>query len=185
MPAQDLPPNTELRDATAADADALAALSIEVWLHTYALDGIPDSHARHVLRTYSPEAFARVLQNPHKRLIVCRTHAGLLGYLQVDLMAQPVQPGSGTVEVETLYVRRHHQGLGLGCKLLEAAGHLTQEAGQTKFFLTVYEGNMKAIGFYKAQGLIVEGRWTFEFEGGHAPNLIMTRDISEAVRKKV
>ncbi|WP_157139880.1 GNAT family N-acetyltransferase [Roseibium aggregatum] len=179
-PKPSLPPNAELRDATSADLDALAALSIEVWLDTYALDGIPDNHARHVLRTYSPQAFAGVLQDPDKRLIVCRTDAGLLGYLQLDLEAKPVQPGSGTVEIETLYVRRHHQGMGVGCKLLEAACRLVRQAGQPKFFLTVYEGNEKAIGFYKAQGLIEEGRWTFDFEGGSAPNLIMTRDLSDA-----
>ncbi|WP_417708575.1 GNAT family N-acetyltransferase [Roseibium aggregatum] len=180
MPKPGLPPNAELRHATRADLDALAALSIEVWLDTYALDGIPDSHARHVLRTYSPKAFAGVLHDPDKRLIVCRTDAGLLGYLQLDLKAKPVQPGSGTVEIETLYVRRHHQGLGVGRKLLEAACHLIRQAGRPKFFLTVYEGNERAIGFYKAQGLIEEGRWTFDFEGGSAPNLIMTRDLSDA-----
>lgn len=180
MPKPGLPPNAELRDATSADLDALAALSIEVWLDTYALEGIPDSHARHVLRTYSPQTFAGVLQDQDKRLIVCRTDAGLLGYLQIDLKAKPVQPGSGTVEIETLYVRRHHQGMGLGRKLLDAACRLTLETGQPKFFLTVYEGNQKAIDFYKAMGLIEEGRWTFDFEGGSAPNLIMTRDLSDA-----
>lgn len=146
-PKPGLPPNVELRDATYADLDALAALSIEVWLDTYALDGIPDSHARHILRTYSPQTFAGVLQDTDKRLIVCRTDAGLLGYLQIDLKAKPVQPGSGTVEIETLYVRRHHQGMGLGRKLLEAACRLILETGQPKFFLTVYEGNQEAIDF--------------------------------------
>jgi hypothetical protein len=29
-------------------------------------------------------------------------------------------------------------------------------------------------------GLTEEGRWTFDFEGGSAANLIMTRDLSDA-----
>jgi ribosomal protein S18 acetylase RimI-like enzyme len=180
MPTPGLPVNAELSEAIASDFDALAALSIEVWLDTYALEGIPDSHARHVLQTYTPDAFAAVLNSPDKRLIVCRSGAGLLGYLRLDLKARPIQPDLGTVEIETLYVRRHHQGLGIGRKLLETACLLIREAGHQTFFLTVYEGNLKAIGFYKAQRLVVAGRWTFDFEGGSAPNLIMTRNLSDA-----
>ncbi|GAB2185578.1 N-acetyltransferase family protein [Roseibium sp. LAB1] len=178
MPLTSSNAGSEITRARTADINALAALSIEVWLDTYATDGIPDSYASHVLQAYAPQVFTAVLQSPDKHLIVCRNSVGLLGYLKLDLKARPVENGCGSAEIETLYVRRHHQGRGVGTRLLEAASCLARDAGHSKLFLTVYEGNRKAIGFYEAQGMVTEGHWTFDFEGGSVPNLIMTWDVS-------
>ncbi|WP_269583529.1 GNAT family N-acetyltransferase [Roseibium sp. Sym1] len=166
----------EITSATLADARSLAALSIEVWLDTYAPEGVSDSFATHVLETYAPAAFADNLKERHKHLLVARNRVGLIGYALLDLRAQPVSNSSGTAEINTLYVRRHHQRLGLGQKLFERAMQLATDAGQPKLFLTVYEKNARAIAFYEAQGMRCEGTWTFRFEGGAVPNLIMTRE---------
>lgn len=159
----------------AADVKSLAALSIEVWLDTYAHRGVSDSYAAHVLDTYSPDAFARDLENGDKKLFLCRNDFGLLGYLKLDLSARPVSATSGSAEIETLYIRRHHHRLGLGSLLFREALRCAADAGQPRLFLTVHEGNSKAIAFYEAQGMAIDGSWTFEFEGGAVPNLIMTR----------
>ncbi|MCK7610784.1 GNAT family N-acetyltransferase [Roseibium sediminicola] len=166
----------KIEAATPLDARSLAALSIEVWLDTYATEGISDSFAAHVLETYTPEAFAGALADRNKYLLVARNDVGLMGYVLLNLKVDPVSPGSGTAEFETLYVRRHHQRLGLGRRLFDNALKLAAAAGQEKLFLTVYEKNDRAIAFYEALGMRHEGRWTFEFEGGAVPNLIMVRE---------
>lgn len=165
----------EITSATLADARSLAALSIEVWLDTYAAEGVSDSFAGHVLETYTPASFEDDLKDRHRHLLVARNSVGLMGYALLDLRAQPVSNSSGTAEINTLYVRRHHQRLGLGKKLFDRAVQLAADAGQPKLFLTVYEKNAPAIAFYEAQGMRCEGTWSFRFEGGSVPNLILTR----------
>lgn len=164
----------EIGTAVSNDTSALAALSIEVWLDTYATRGVSEAFASHVLTTYTPSAFAADLKDPNKRLLVCRSDAGLLGYLKLDLSAEPVSAASGSAEIETLYVRRHHQRMGIGNRLVKEALRLAGEAGHPKLFLTVYEKNVPAISFYEAQGMKYEGSWIFEFEGGAVPNRILT-----------
>ena len=46
-----------IRPPIAADAPALAALSIQVWLDTYATEGVSDLIARYVLDEFTPAAF--------------------------------------------------------------------------------------------------------------------------------
>lgn len=164
----------DILPARPEDARSLAALSIEVWLDTYATEGVSDGFAAHVLETYTPDAFDRALADAHSRLLVARRNGMLLGYGLLRLNAKPVSDGCGTAEIETLYIRRHHQRLGLGRRLYEGMRALAAKAGQPKLFLTVYEGNHRAIAFYEALGMTQEGRWIFEFEGGAAPNVIMT-----------
>jgi len=164
----------EFLPARPEDVNCLAVLSIEVWLDTYALEGIPGSFAKHVLETYTPAAFALALADRDRRFLIARRGNALLGYALLRLNAEPVSQGCVTAEIETLYVRRHHQRLGLGRALFEGMLKLAAEAGQPKLFLTVYEGNHRTIAFYEALGMLREGRRTFEFEGGSAPNVIMT-----------
>lgn len=172
----------EVCEATTEDIQSLSALSIEVWLDSYAHDGVSSAFAAHVLNAYSPEAMAADLAGREKKLLVCRNSFGLLGYIKLDLAAKPVSRTSGTAEIETLYIRRHHQRSGLGKRLFDAALQLAGQAGHRKLFLTVYEGNASAIAFYRAQGMRQEGEWIFEFEGGSAPNLILTRDTEPGDR---
>ena len=99
------------------------------------------------------------------------------GYLKLNLSAEAVNEHSGTVEIDTLYVRRHHQRLGLGRQLLESAEAAALAAGHDKIFLTVFEGNDRAVAFYEAQGMKQSGRWMFEFKGGSAPNLVLIKTL--------
>lgn len=56
----------DLRYGLAGPTDAanLAALSIEVWLHTYARDGIRQAFSDYVLREFTAERFAAHIADP-------------------------------------------------------------------------------------------------------------------------
>jgi diamine N-acetyltransferase len=168
------PLETEIAVATIADINVISALSMEVWLDTYALDGVTKEFAAHVLDEYSPQSISEQLAKEQNRFLVCRNSKGVQGYVKLNLNAEPLSPSCGRVELETLYVRRHHHRLGLGKSLFEAAIQIAGPAARAAIFLTVYQGNSNAIAFYKSQGMRIAGEWTFEFEGGSVPNLIMT-----------
>jgi len=58
-----MPFSLQLRSAAATDAHALAALAIQVWLDTYATDGVNELLGRHVLDAFTPSGFAALAQD--------------------------------------------------------------------------------------------------------------------------
>jgi hypothetical protein len=52
-----------IRGATTTDASNIAALSIQVWLHTYAKSGLRNALSDYVLAEYTPEKIAERLRD--------------------------------------------------------------------------------------------------------------------------
>jgi ribosomal protein S18 acetylase RimI-like enzyme len=160
-----------LRPAQAADATRLAALALQVWLSTYAREGVSEDIATYVLARFTPAAFAELLADAQRRLLVAEGPGGLLGYAQ--LRRGPAQGGL-EVELETLYVQAQAQGTGLGRELLAQAQWLAgRELGAPAFWFSVNARNERALNFYRRAGCIQFGETWFELGGGRHLNLLM------------
>lgn len=162
-----------VRNAKIADAGVLSVLATEVWLDTYAQEGISPAYASHLHERYSPAAFQQSLQAAEEQTLICARGQFVLGYTKLLTGQSLAAPEQGTVELATLYVRRHHKRQGIGLKLLRHALSLASEAGHSALFLTVHHANHDAIAFYETQGFRNAGEWTFRFEGIAVPNLVM------------
>ncbi|WP_262032096.1 GNAT family N-acetyltransferase [Microvirga sp. Mcv34] len=110
--------NLMIRVATAADASNLAALSIQVWLHTYAKTGLRSALSDYVLAEYTSEKIAERLGDENQVFLVYEQDAHLVGYLSLLLDSPCPTDPSSRVEIATLYVQEHFIGQGIGSKLL-------------------------------------------------------------------
>ena len=159
------------------DATNLAALSIEVWLHTYARDGIRRAFSDYVLREFTAERFAAHIADPQQVVLTCERGPYLLGYLRLDFDAAcPTVPGL-TGEIATLYVRSRHARQGIGTGLLAVASDLCRARGIERVWLAVNHENAPAIRFYEAQGFSRHGSRDFELEGEKHENFILVRGV--------
>lgn len=172
----------DLRYGLAGPTDAanLAALSIEVWLHTYARDGIRQAFSDYVLREFTSARFEAHIADPRQVIVTCGRGPYLLGYLRLDFEAAcPTVPGLRG-EIATLYVRARHAREGIGTGLLAEASDLCRARGLEAFWLAVNHENAPAIRFYEAQGFRRHGSRDFELEGERHENFIMTRRLAVA-----
>lgn len=167
----------EIRAARPEDAQNLAALAIQVWLHTYATEGIRNALSGYVLAEFTPEAFRMRMGNPHHLLLVTEHNDHLVAYAELDFEAPREDvPGIAT-ELATLYVQEHFAGQGLGKRLLEASAIEAQRRTSSRaYWLSVYHGNANAIAFYRKQGFTERGAFDFELDGERHRNLVMARD---------
>jgi len=166
-----------ITDATPADAEILSVLATEVWLDTYATDGVSPAHAAHLLREYSPAAFRTAMAAPDTSFFTCRDGTRILGYAKLLTAPDPIGPNYGTAELATLYVRRRHRLQGIGRALLRAALQRAATLGHLRLYLTVHHANHEAIGFYEAHHFARRGEWTFPFEGTGVRNLVYSVDL--------
>ncbi|MBW3696123.1 N-acetyltransferase [Vibrio sp. T187] len=153
-----------IREAKKDDCMKLAALSIKVWLDTYATDGIKDEYAQYVLSTFTQAYFAELLNTPQFRLLVSEENQALQGYVLLNLESYYESPLSG-FEIEKLYVDQTLKGRGLGRKLLD---EVESRFGKRYWLYTWVENESN--GFYEHLGFKKVGLLSFEFAGAKIDN---------------
>ena len=156
-----------VRPAHAADAHALAALSIQVWLATYT-EGVSDLCARYVLSEFTPGKFLALVDAPDVSLRVAEVDERLVGYSLVRFgVPQPLVP-EADAELCTLYVQEPFTRSGVGSALLQAA-----RAENDGLWLLVNVHNLRACRFYEKHGFAIRGSADFVLGEGRHKNHVL------------
>lgn len=178
-----LPP-IQLRPATADDALCLGVLAMQVFLDTYATDGIRPQIAREALGGYAPAVYQRLLQAPEVAILVAERQGHLVGFAQVTLGTRHPRVDSATpAELDRLYVQEPFTGHGLGRRLLHAAERTCAGRGADLLWLTPWVHNHRARHFYAREGYADIGSTWFEFEGERHENRLLTRPLTAATAR--
>jgi diamine N-acetyltransferase len=167
-----------LRSAEPDDAVTIAALAVQVFLDTYATDGVRPDLAREAFAKYSAEAFASRLREPTRRFFVAEQATGLIGFAEIQ--ACPLSAPAGAVvgaELVRLYVQPTVQRLGVGSRLLQEAEGATMAAALGSLWLTAWEGNARARGFYASRGYKDVGATTYTFQGNSFGNRVFVKQL--------
>lgn len=155
------------RTAVASDALCLSVLATQVFLDTYATQGIRLAVAREVRHYLSEETFAELLSRPDRGIVIAEIADHLVGFAQLthgqthDLLP----PETPAAELNRLYVQRPFLGRGIGKELLARAEALAGEEGAEILWLSAWTGNAPALCFYEAQGYQGVGVSVYTFEG--------------------
>lgn len=140
-----------IRPAIVADADAVAALHAASWRSAYrgilsdrtlgpALDENRRAHWRGSLASMTPDDTVLIADG--------------LGFVAVWADGDP---GFGAY-IDNLHIRPERRSGGLGRRLLGEAMRRVAARGETAAYLWVFDGNVRAIDFYRRLGgEIVEG----------------------------
>ena len=166
-------PSYHIRHAQPDDASRLAVLAAQVWMHTYATQGVSSVIADYVLAELTPQSFAAKLGNPEITILVAEHDAHLLGFAVVQSGTVCASATEATVELATLYVQAHYQGQGIGCRLLHGARALAAAHAGTGLWLTVNAQNAAAIDFYRHHDFQLVGTADFVLGGVAHQNWVM------------
>ena len=171
-------PRAMIRAADARDAASLAALGMQVWLHTYATTGVSAVIAEYVLAELTPGKFLGLIDDPEASLFVAEIEGHLVGYIVVRYGADSPEADSN-VEIETLYVQEHFLRLGIGTALLRRAQAETKRrTGSGRICLTVNIYNANAIAFYKRHGFVHAGTAYFALGAEkHENHVLVCQDV--------
>jgi diamine N-acetyltransferase len=162
-----------LRVARHADMNALSALAMQVWLHTYATDGVSPVIADYVLGALSSARFAELVADPATRIVVAEHGYNLLGFATVRRNMPCPSEALAQVELQTLYVQAHFIGKGVGSALLRHVAHWAQAQTGSALWLKVNAQNQRAIDFYLAHGYRQQGTTLFMLGGVGHENHVM------------
>lgn len=166
----------DIRFATANDAVAIAALATQVFLDTYAAQGVRPDLAREVFQVCSLDAFRARLEQPERGFVLAMRGDGLVGFAEV--MRQPLAAPAGGVrgaELAKLYVQPNAQREGIGRMLLKEAEQAALLASLDRLWLTAWDRNDRALAFYARMGYEDIGSSIYTFEGRDYGNRVLAR----------
>ena len=171
------------RLAVEADTLALSMLATQVFLDTYATDGLRPSIAREVQAQLGPAAIEALLARHDTRLVVAECAHHLVGFTQSTTGAQhALVPQRPAVELDRLYVQGPFTGRGLGKALLAHAEAHAAAAGAAVLWLTCWVHNARALAFYARQGYVELGSTDYVFEGERHENRVFAKTLQPAAK---
>ena len=166
------------RPAAPGDALCLGVLSTQVFLDTYATQGIRPGLAREVLAQHSVASYEALLADPGTTLLVAECAGHLVGFSQVsDGVAHAMLPGVASAELKRLYVQAPFAGRGIGRDLLRHAEKAAAARGAETVWLTAWVGNLRALRFYPRHGYEDIGETVYTFEGESYPNRLFAKRV--------
>jgi GNAT superfamily N-acetyltransferase len=173
-----------IRPAVPDDALCLGVLAMQVFLDTYATNGIRPEIAREVLGAYTPTTYDALIRRSDVAILVAERQGHLLGFAQTTLgTGHALVTARAPAEVDRLYVQEPFTGRGLGRRLLHAAEADAAARGCDLVWLTPWVHNRRALHFYAREGYADLGLTWFEFEGERHENRLLALPLPRAARR--
>ena len=169
-----------MRRARPEDALCLSVLAMQVFLDTYATDGIRPEIARAALSLYSQEAFTKAIASDDRSIELAEVRGHLIGFAQLAFAAShELAPAGAQVELLRLYVQEPFTGAGVGTQLLNQAERIAAESGATVVWLTPWVHNHRALAFYARRGYCDHGLTHFKFEAESHENRVLAKRMRQ------
>lgn len=170
----------EIRKATLNDVDNLAVLKQQVWISTYATEGLLDEFSRYVLWEYSVENVKKAVLNSDSMTLLASSDNCLIGCVEIILLPQrPIAEIEPCIEISAFYILERFQNQGIGKKLLAECVKEISGLNFDKMWLSVYHKNEKAIEFYLRQNFSHIGETDFILGKDKHKNYIMIKKIEK------
>lgn len=167
------------RRALPADAACLTALSIQVFVDTYAVDGLRADLAREALACFTLARSEARIADRGSLVLVAERAGSLLGFADSAPTCElPLHGLEEGWELLRLYVPHRWQRMGLGAGLLAGVEDYTQAQGARCLWLGAWAGNTNACAFYLAQGYEDVGAVDYFIEAQAHQNRIFRKRLA-------
>jgi GNAT superfamily N-acetyltransferase len=169
----------DYRPAVPGDALCLAVLATQVYLDTYAPEGIRPAIARDVLAHCSVDVYERVLAEPDVGIVVAERGGHLVGFAMLHHgEGHALAGGPAATELRRLYVQEPFTGRGVGRALLHEAERAAAARGAATLWLNAWVGNARALAFYPRCGYEDCGGTVYtSVDGEEFPNRLFARSL--------
>ncbi|CAN5378703.1 GNAT family N-acetyltransferase [soil metagenome] len=160
-------PAFSIRQATAGDAPALAAVAAETFPLACPPHTKPEAIAAFIAANLSETSFDGYLADPDRSLFIAEVGDEPAGYTMV-VFGEPSDPDVATAvtarptaELSKVYVREAFHGGGLAAQLVAASVESARDRGAVSVWLGVNQENVRANRFYEKRGFALAGTKRF------------------------
>jgi ribosomal protein S18 acetylase RimI-like enzyme len=167
--------NLTFREATPADALALADFAKQMFTETFGHAYRSEDLQAHLAEKYTPAEFKKYLEQGDE-IILVHDAQELVGYCKMGDVGVPMpHVPKDAQEIHRLYIHRKYHGGGLGQELFRRAMESKRLKAAPIVYLGVWEENDRAKRFYFKNDFMPVGRYLYPV-GQHFDNeMILAR----------
>ena len=165
------------RRGVPGDELCVSVLATQVFLDTYATNGINPDLAREALGVYSVDVFAARLREPAVEIVVAESSGHVVGFIDMALQSACPEPEIQGMEILRLYVQAPFQRRGIGQALLKIAEQSALARRDRHVWLTAWVGNLGALAFYPMVGYVDVGATQYLIECQAYENRIFAKPL--------
>ena len=164
-----------IRQASPADAVALAEFGERTFRDAFAADNRPDDVDFYVAVTYSLERQRADLADPQRTTLLVESAGRLVAYAQLRAGPAPAcVAGPAPIELLRFYVDRASHGRGVARTMMDAVQAAARADDARTLWLGVWERNARAIAFYRKCGFRDAGSQPFMLGSDRQTDRVMT-----------
>lgn len=153
---------THIRRARPSDAETLARLAARTFADTFGADNTPDDVALHLATAYGATQQGAEIDDPEIDVLLAEVEGVLAGFAEVRSGETPgCVDGASPLELWRFYVDAPWHGRGVAHALMDEAERAAQQRGAFELWLSVWERNTRAQGFYSKRGFVQTGTKAF------------------------
>ena len=143
----------QIREATAADAELIAALSRQTFYDAFAGDNTKEDMDKFMNETFTREKLMKEVGAAGNTFLLAYDGDEAVGYVRLREATNPLLlEGGKALEVARIYVMQTSIGKGVGKALMERSIEIARQKNAGVIWLGVWENNTKAIAFYTKWG---------------------------------
>lgn len=168
----------EFRECSEADVDLVIQIGKETFFDTFSEMNTAANLENYLGKAFDRKTVAAEIKNPGSRFYLFYYNSKLIGYLKINEKdAQTEFRDDLGLELERLYIKKDHQGEGLGKVLINKGIAIAREKRMDYVWLGVWEKNIKAIRFYEKMGFKKYGVHDFYLGNERQIDFLMIKEI--------
>lgn len=170
--------STRFRRASEQDAKALAAFAEKTFRDTYTRFNTPENMESHCEKSFGERIQLAEIRDAGRESWLAEIDDQLASFAQLILDAPcPSMSNARGIEILRFYVDSNHHGKGLAYDMMKQLVNRSAALGADVLWLGVWDGNPRAIAFYKKCGFAHVAYKTFELGTEVQRDFVMCRDL--------
>jgi ribosomal protein S18 acetylase RimI-like enzyme len=167
-----------IRNATIADAAALAALEERTFRDTFEASNTREDMKLHCDAHFGADIQRRELADPNLLIFVAESDGKFVAFSQLRWGHTPAcVEANRPVEIQRFYVTRDWHGHGLAQAMMDWTIGVARERGADMIWLGVWEHNPRAMAFYRKWDFTEVGDHVFQLGTDPQRDIIMSRTV--------
>ncbi|WP_210489028.1 GNAT family N-acetyltransferase [Rufibacter aurantiacus] len=163
-----------IRKATLTDIELLQKIGRQTFSETFSVSNSEENMKKYLEEGFSLEKLTTELTDQNAEFYFAELAGEVIGYLKLNSgQSQTELQDDKALEIERIYVLKDFHGKKVGQILYEKGVQIAKERNASFVWLGVWEGNQRAINFYKKNGFVAFDKHIFKLGDDEQTDIMM------------
>ena len=168
----------EILENTPANIHALEQLSVKTFVESFGEQNTAANMQLYLNENLTYNKLVDEINHPDAQFYIVKVERIPVGYLKINFSGAQtdIKDGNG-LEIERIYVLKDYQNRKIGQLLFDKALQIAKDHNMHYLWLGVWEKNLKAINFYKRNGLVEFDTHVFKLGNDEQTDILMKIEL--------